>query len=143
MQSKLYQLLVDTVKTCKTITYAEIAKNLNREDVSEPQVSDKISDMLRAIAIQEHDADRPILTTCVVVNSWNGVRPGSGFYRQMRELGRFDSPSKNDQFWFHMHELWTSWIYWNEVEFNPAYTTKMARNEMNERILSKMKQNQP
>jgi hypothetical protein len=143
MQSKLYPLLVDTVKKPRTITYTEIAENLDLGDVSEPQVSDQISEMLRVIALQEHEAGRPTLTTCVVVRSWNGTRPGSGFYRQMRELGRFDSPSDNDKLWFHLRELWTCYIYWNCVEVEPTFTTEMARKVMTENILSKFKQNQP
>lgn len=142
MQSQLYQLLVDTVKRSRTITYTEIAENLDLGDVSEPQVSDQISEMLRVIALQEHEAGRPTLTTSVVVRSWNGTRPGSGFYRQMRELGRFDSPSEYDKWFFHMRELWVCWIYWNRVSINPDYTDAMARNEMNEEILSKLKQEQ-
>ncbi|GEM_PF-4037921 len=140
MESKLYQLLVDTIKMCRLITYTEIAETLELGDISEYQVSDKISEMLRVIALQEHETDRPTLTACVVVRSWNGTHPGSGFYRQMCELGRFDSPSRNDQLWFHLRELWTGYIYWNCIEVDPTYTTMMARKEMNEKILSKMKQ---
>lgn len=102
--------LVDTVKKSRTITNREIAENLDLGDVSELQVSEQISEILHVIALQEHEVGRPTLTTSVVVRSWNGTRPGSGFYRQMRELGCFDSPSDNDKLWFHLSELWTCYI---------------------------------
>jgi len=130
MNLKLYHFLIENVKKPNTITYTEIATYLGLGDINDFDVSEQISEMLRVIAIQEHEANRPVLTTCAVVRSWHGTRPGSGFYRQMRELGRFDSPSENDKFWFHIHQLWLAGTYWSGIEKNPDYTVEQAKNDI-------------
>jgi hypothetical protein len=130
LEDDLFQILIETAKKCRTVTYSDIAMQLNLGDLSLPEVSDQISEMLRVIAIQEHEANRPVLTTCAVVRFWHGTRPGSGFYRQMREMGRFDSPSENDKFGFHIYQLWLAGTYWSGIEKNPDYTVEQAKNDI-------------
>ncbi len=95
----LRQRLIQVARRRETVTYGALS----------PSAPQSLWRPLDRINWVEHAEGRPLLTA-VVVNK-DRRRPGEGFFKMAKEMGRFDG-NDWDAFW--RRELQAVWDYWDE-----------------------------
>ncbi len=95
----LRQRLIQVARREATITYGELCP-------SAPQSLWRPLDQINWV---EHGEGRPLLTAVVV--SKDRRRPGKGFFKMAKKMGRFKG---NDREAFWREELQAVWDYWND-----------------------------
>ncbi|MBA7631262.1 hypothetical protein ES703_38792 [subsurface metagenome] len=96
MKEKVRELLIETARSEKTITYAEVGKLANLSMVN-PHHRTELADTLDEINREERENGGPMLS--VVVVQKDSKRPGRGFFVLARDLQR-QAPDIDDETFF-------------------------------------------
>jgi hypothetical protein len=102
LDDQLRKALLNQARTCKTTTYAELARSL---DLRPPGTIHRLTEALEITMEQDCFAGRPMLAALCVSKMRPGL-PAPGFFAKARELGAFagDATGPEAQA-FHRREL--------------------------------------
>jgi len=106
MNQDVYRVLLDTAKSGRTVTYGEIAPMV-RLDMALADDRNQMADILREIAIHEHQAGRPLLTA-VVVHAQD-QQPGKGFFTLAKDLSLMHGSDQTTYFAMELGRVFDHW----------------------------------
>jgi hypothetical protein len=106
----VYQKLIEAAKKRKFVCYKEIGKIMG---IHKPgnYLGWETGRMLGEISKFEHEHGRPLLSAVVIRSDLK--RPGDGFFKLAKELGKFKGESKEDQKKFWNRELQAVYTTWD------------------------------
>jgi hypothetical protein len=105
----VYNLLRDTARRRRTITYKELARDLGLDWGRSFGQCRRLYPLLQNICRAETARGRPMLGAVVVRRDGT---PGRGFFRTARELGRL-TDNNEQSFWLGERDrVWEQWDKW-------------------------------
>lgn len=107
MHRDVYDVLVTKAKAGKTVTYGEIAPMVGL-DMALADDRNQMADILREIALHEHEAGHPLLTA-VVVHAQDPCEPGPGFFKLAKELNLMQGSGQSAYFWAELQRVFEYW----------------------------------
>ena len=102
MYERIYEALQRVAREQRITTYKDIAP-LAGLDMRRPNDRKKLTAILGAIAVFEHQQGRPLLPVVVVSREDN--RPGKGFFTLARELGLLEGDDEATELAFFCQEV--------------------------------------
>lgn len=109
LQEQVAAFLRRVARARATTTYAEVAAVAGLT-TGDPASRDRIARLLAAINAGEHTEGRPLLSAVVVFAGQR--RPGAGFFRCARDLGRLPESGAPLAFW--LAELQRVYAQWGD-----------------------------
>jgi hypothetical protein len=112
MHTAIYELLKETARAGRLITYGEVAPlaNLHLESQGD---RNRLAQLLGEISQHEHSQGHPMLSAVVVVADTQ--IPGKGFFTFAKELGKYQGSTELQELEFYAKELRRVYDYWRSA----------------------------
>lgn len=115
MNEKMREVLIETAREGKLITYSELKSKCDLDlDFEQSKDRSILGDILGEISTAEVNQGRPMLSSVVTLKSQTPLSASYGFFTLARNLQLLDSTNKKEEYFFWIETLKKVYEEWKK-----------------------------